>query len=345
MRAASRRIILFGCLVDLLAGCGAPALGDESPDAPVRIVTNQKGDDFDGWLGPVLGVADRGGKVRLYYNDRTGEYRTLMIESADLRSWSEPIRVQVTDNPSEHPRRRGVINVFYHDGWKGYISGHGSMHLLTSDDGVTFRHVGKAFDWKMDTQYSCRHDGKRYVMYGRVRGNRAGAGGWEGGVDRRGISMHTSPRWAGGAWKSKVLADPADYFDYTKPQKPDFYTPHILPDGTGFTAVFWRDERRVPDRRPQRITGEVYSIRTRVRDGRFEIISTDPVIPRRFHLRKSAYPRPTSSKREIGQLHVYPAIVKRNGGRYVFYFYRDDTHYEAREDGRHETSVYLYRLK
>jgi hypothetical protein len=299
---------------------------------PVPLITNETEEGYDGWYGYITGVVEYDGIVRVYYEDRTDGTHIYYIESSDLENWSFPRPVQF----------EGSITVFYHNGWKAYSGSGGSMVLYTSDDGVHFDEVGEAFRWKTDSVYSSFWDGEKYVMYGRVRGDNAGRGGWQNNsIDRRGISFHSNPEWSAN-WENagKNIADPMDYWDYSGQVRPDFYAPNILPDGTGFTTVFWKDTTRVPEARPNQFTGPVYPIYTKIEnETEFKIVSEESVIPLDYHERISSHPNSSSSEKEVGQIYIFPAIVRGH----VFYHHRGDTHYEFYEY-QHSSGIYMYEL-
>jgi len=361
-----RRLLFLGALA---AGTvGGTAVSQATPQ-PVAIVSNRDesgGFSADISVGGVNGVEVIGDTLRLYY--AAGEAGTVFIESQDAEHWTDPTPIQL---PSA--MQGNSIGVFYHDGWKGYgrirgVPGMSGMQLFTSPDGIRFQHVGWAFDWKMDTFYSMFWDpfAAEYRAYGRVRGDRGrDEGGWgdDPPTGRRGISLHANRSWSED-WEhpGRIIADPKDYWDYQQDIRPEFYVPNVFIDGDryrAFPAVIFSDVNRVitnyRHRGPEstRLTGPLYPIEMESRDGvQFTLVNGDePAVPLEPHLRFSRHEPPWYGEDnteptcpdayEVGQLYPFGRIITFQGNRYLFYFYRDDTHYENPADQTLERSIYL----
>lgn len=353
-------VILSLCLSP---GFAADAAGSNGSSEPVRIVSNidpEGGYTSEKSVGSICGIETIDGTLRLYYQSGG----TVFIETDDLENWTAPTPVRLPDGMQGNP-----IGVFYHDGWKGYgqVKGISGMQLFVSDDGIVFEHIGRAFNWKMDTFYSMFWDplAEEYRAYGRVRGNRGrDQGGWgdDDPVERRGISFHSAPGWSGD-WKNKgrIAADPKDYWDYDGTVRPEFYVPNVFVDGDryrAFPAVIFSDTNRVitnyrhrgPD--STRTTGPVYPIEMESSDGvRFRRVNGDqPVVPLEPHKRYSRFGPPwygEDNRRptcpdcyEVGQLYPFGRVIEFQGRQYIFYFYRDDTHYENPANETLERSIY-----
>ncbi len=349
-------------------GCTASAAQpDRRVGQPIRLVSNSDGSGGfspDKSVGAVSGIEIINGTLRLYY----GSGGTVFIETRDTIDWTSPTPIQLPEGMEGN-----TIGVFYHDGWKGYgrVRGMSGMQLFKSDDGVTFEHVGHAFDWKMDTFYSMFWDpmANEYRSYGRVRGGRGrDEGGWgnDEPIGRRGISLHSNPTWSAN-WSNRgqIIADPKDYWDFTKGIRPEFYVPNVFIDGDryrAFTAVMFNDVNRVirnyrhrgPD--STRLTGPVYPIEMESDDGlHFRIVNNAvPLVPLEPHLRYSNHQPPwfgednTESTKpdayEVGQLYPFGRLITFKGEQYIFYFYRDDTHYENPANETVERSIYMLPL-
>ena len=354
----------------LSLGFFADAGGEIGASEPIRIVSNSDPDGCftaDKAVGSISGIETINGRLRLYYQSGG----TVFIETEDLQNWTDPTPVIL-------PRgmQGNSIGVFYHDGWKGYgrirgVDGISGMQLFISHDGIDFEHIGWAFDWKMDTFYSMFWDplAAEYRAYGRVRGDRGrDQGGWgdDPPVGRRGISLHANPSWSGD-WKNKgrIVADPKDFWDYQADIRPEFYVPNVFVDGDryrAFPAVIFSDTKRVitnyRHRGPEstRTTGPVYPIELQSSDGvRFDRVNgDDPVVPLEPHKRYSRFSPPWYGEDnrqptcpdcfEVGQLYPFGRIIEYQDGQYIFYFYRDDTHYENPANETLERSIYMIGL-
>ncbi|MFO7901381.1 MAG: hypothetical protein R6U98_01875 [Pirellulaceae bacterium] len=181
--------------------------------------------------------------------------------------------------------------------------------------------------------------------------------------DRRGISLHTSPD--GKTWsEGNIIADPMDYT-----QTPfrgwtvegaegigDFYSSLMFDGKRMIVKAYMKEKDRVIDRwdyspdmrieRRFRFTGETILIPAVYRNGQVEIVSTESIIPRSYHERKTPtdldYVTCTSCV-EVGQLSNGNEIIRKDGYVYITYGYRDDVHYEG-HGWNYYTGVYLYRI-
>ncbi len=363
---------LFGYIfLNLSPTGGVAAALDDAVKDPVVVVSNCDGkggytDDRE--VGSFInGIEVIDDTLRLYYPSYPG---TVFIETEDMKEWTSPTPIELPWDVRE------TIGVFYHEGWKGYgrlrnVDGLSGMQLFTSPDGVTFEHVGWAFDWKMDTEYSMfwDHIAEEYRSYGRVRGGRGrDEGGWgdDEPVGRRGMSLHSNPTW-GGDWENKgqIIADPKDYWDYDEDIRPDFYAPNVFIDGDKYRAfpsvMFANANRVITNYRGRgaestRITGPLYPIEMESSDGvHFTRVNGDePMVPLEPHKRYSAFDPPWYGEDnteptcpdcfEVGQLYPYGDIIEFNGSQYIFYFYRDDTHYENPAYKTLERSIYMLQI-
>lgn len=361
-------------LIGAVVICGAAgAMRGQAADTDLAVgeaavvVSNSYGEDgYTGEIsvGRIQGLEVSDGTLRLYYDSGA---ETSLIETQDLRAWTAPLALKMPEGMEQR------IGVFHHNGWKGYGSGFDGlpgMQLFTSEDGVTFERVGWAFDWKMDTFYSMFWDpmAEEYRAYGRVRGNRPrDEGGWgpDNKIDRRGISLHANPTWSVD-WEKQgqIVADPMDYWDHEGEIQPGFYVPNVFIDGEkyrAFPSVMFKDVNRVirnyrlrgPD--STRLTGPVYPIEMESEDGvTFRIVSEESPVPLKRHKRFSRFQPPWYGEDnteptcadcyEVGQLYPFGRIIAFKDRRYIFYFYRDDTHYENPANETLERSIYVLRV-
>jgi len=332
-----------------------------------RILTNEREDGSysNDKIEGILGVEVIDTALRMYY--RKGRFDGIFyIETTDLLNWTDPIEVVL---PNEwYGLNR--IGIFYHNGWKGHGGHNGTIYLFSSEDGINLNMVGKAFDWKIDTFYSFFFDENKnkYVAYGRVRGT-AENGGWDSDsypdIDRRGISFHSNDTW-GTDWSNpgQIIADPMDYWNYDSEMIPDFYTPNVYWDENEhkyltLTNVFWREkDREITDylriSGNTRTTGEMYPIVMESSDGlHFTLRSEDPVIPLEPHQRYGYDPpwrQESNSEQtcrscyEVGQIVPFRKPIQFNGSTYIFYMYKEHTHYEKPNYLTLERSIYMLRV-
>ena len=54
---------------------------------------------------------------------------------------------------------------------------------------------------------------------------------------------------------------------------------------------------------------------------------------------------PTPDAYEVGQLYPFGRVINFKGNQYIFYFYRDDTHYEHPANEMVERSIYMLPLR
>ena len=348
---------------------GEPETPDPKPEPElITILSEETGMG----LSLIQGVAQFSDSIRIYYNDKEGDSRyQWFMDTSDLETFTKPRKIRVLGAPEGS--KLASIKVFYRNG-KWYGGGHGvgdNMNRYWSRDGVTWEYKGVAFTGRMDGGHSFFYnpDTKRWIWTGRVRGENTGNRPcrWDNPpYGRRGISKHeTVDFW--GDWQGGIWADPMDYFDYKKPVNPspssdqligpDFYSGMIgywdesVQKVRGFTTVYFNE----PDRgavgrqdsqgRNTRWTGEMYSIQTEIRNGKLHIRSLNSPFPLEPHRRKSEYPNATRpDAREVGQIYTHPGIYRVNGNRYIFYFLRDDTHYEARQQRDHLTAIYAAKI-
>lgn len=182
--------------------------------------------------------------------------------------------------------------------------------------------------------------------------------------DRRGVSLHTSDD--GTRWNSRILLAPEDmdgpgfrgWNDRDADGIADFYSAVMIDSRRAFVKVYWKEKDRLIDRtdyspdinirRRFRFTGETTFIPAVLEDGKLRITSMQSVIPRSLHERavtREQVPWATNpGEPEVGQLTPHNRVIFRDGNAYIFYYYRDDVHYEAGWDGRNE-SVNVYRMK
>lgn len=181
--------------------------------------------------------------------------------------------------------------------------------------------------------------------------------------DRRGLSIHRSEN--GENWSSRILADPENIdlpgFRGWKNREAngiaDFYSGVVVHKVNGkelaFAKVYWKAKDRLVDRkimdnvrRRFRFTGETTFIPAIIENGGFKIISTESVVPKEFHARRVTVdmvqgverePKLTKPGRlEVGQITPANRIIIRDETVHIWYFYRDDTHYESGWAGQHE---------
>jgi len=228
-----------------------------------------------------------------------------------------------------------------------------NFNMAYSNDGLSFVTTQtNSFTYKADTQHSVFWDSMKdqYVIYGRIRGSGTLAtGGFPSGdTDRRGIPLHQSPTWST-TWTDigNLVADPADIWTYTTHPNsidnyphgagPDLYQPGVHEyhgQYIGLPAVFHRDPSRVPHNRPERVTGQLYPMLMHSLDGvnfNFPDLA-HPIIDLTDHLRVNQWEYATNqTDLEVGQMYA-GGMVEVGDQLYIYYSYRDDTHYEAGND-------------
>jgi hypothetical protein len=181
--------------------------------------------------------------------------------------------------------------------------------------------------------------------------------------DRRGISLHTSDNgmdWSDG----QIIADPIDYefeeFEgWTQRGEDgigDFYSSTLLDDRRMIVKAYMKEKDRVVDRwdyapdmsieRRFRFTGETILVPALYQDGKVELVSTESIIPREYHERKTPqgldYVTCVECK-ELGQVNNGNEVIFKDGYAYIPYGYRDDVHYEG-FGWTYYTGVYIYRV-
>lgn len=182
--------------------------------------------------------------------------------------------------------------------------------------------------------------------------------------DRRGLSIHRSEDERN--WSSRILADPENIdlpgFRGWKKQGAngiaDFYSAVMVQPGRAFVKVYWKEKDRLMDRKIEdnvrrrfRFTGETTFIPAVIENGNLNITSTQSIIPKEYHERIVTPDMVQGVDREplltnpgvpeVGQLTPENRIIIRDGKVHIFYFYRDDIHYEGGWDGQHE-GVYMH---
>lgn len=321
-----------------------------------------------GFFGGV--IRDHEGKYRAYYKVSIPDkgIATAVAVSEDGIHWRKPalnIAPDLVDHPKSnlltiqpHPAMEkgkwyGGTHAFYDENalpesryklaWR---SGR-ELYVATSSDGFNFVTHGLAVGYKADTNHSYFFDSMReeYVMYGRVRGNY-----WDmyQEIDRRGVSLHRSESWESTPWPDEstgqIIIDPMDIWDYDNPIQPDIYTPNVQEyhgQYIGLPTVFFRDERRVPAERPDRITGPMYPLFMYSRDGvNFTFPDKQhPVVPLDSFKRQASYPERSSDEPEVGQINTASTLIETDEQLLVYFLHRDDTHYES--TGDEERSLYV----
>lgn len=182
--------------------------------------------------------------------------------------------------------------------------------------------------------------------------------------DRRGVSLHTSKD--GKRWESSILLDPKNldlpgfrgWNDHDANGIADLYSAVMIDSKRAFVKVYWKTKDRLIDRtdynpdinirRRFRFTGETTFIPAVLEDGKLRITSTQSIIPKQLHARvvtKKQVPWATKpGVSEVGQLTPHNRVIHRDGYAYIFYYYRDDVHYEGGWESQNE-SVNVYRMK
>jgi len=181
--------------------------------------------------------------------------------------------------------------------------------------------------------------------------------------DRRGVSLHTSRD--GKRWTSRILLDPKNvnlpgfrgWKDRDAKGIADFYSGVMIDSKRAFVKVYWKQKDRLVDRsaynpdinirRRFRFTGETTFVPAVLEGGKLKITSTKSVIPKTLHARvvtKKQVPWATNpGVPEVGQLTPHNRVIFGDGYAYIFYYYRDDVHYEGGWDSQNE-SVNVYRM-
>lgn len=185
--------------------------------------------------------------------------------------------------------------------------------------------------------------------------------------DRRGVSLHTSRD--GKDWDSRILLDPVEvdlpgfrgWTDKDKNGVGDFYSAVMIDEKRCFLKVYWKQKNRFIDRcdywqgdckdydlrRRFRFTGETTFIPAVLQDGKLEIKSLDSVIPKKLHERvvtkEQVHWATNPGVPEVGQLTPHGRVIYRDGMAHIFYYQRDDIHYEGGWDGQDE-GVYVYAM-
>jgi hypothetical protein len=309
----------------------------------------------NGWIENVFYDPNDGG-YRMYYSMRnTDGVRLALAKSPDGINWT-PHTTNVEFAGSNFITLTGFTTynsrgIFYdaNEGdykflWHQPGSGNG-FNMARSADGINFTTTRfNAFNHKADTGHSMFYDtmNNEYRIYGRDRGD------WlSGDQDRRGIPLHRSSTWDGANWTNVGLnvADPVDFWTYTTHPNsesnypygagPDLYAPSIQEyhgQYIGLPAVFHRDPSRVPHTRPDRVTGPIYPMIMHSGDGvNWNMPDLEhPFIDLSNYERVNQWEYATNkTTAEVGQ--IYPAghFVEVGDQLYIYYKWRDDTHYEA----------------
>jgi len=198
-------------------------------------------------------------------------------------------------------------------------------------------------------------DTKKYYLYGRKRG----VEDWGqfsssnqflrlAMPDRRGVRILEADNIEG-SWRELSPLDPINYQpNYTNPNQ-DIRMDYYGGLGTYYFGnvllqvnTFFKDKRRVPSTRPERIsgTGPIYPILWHSTDG-ITFNHTHPTTTRslvqlyRYNRDWSKYFPETRGYLEVGQIYSAQMVV-RDTLVYVFYFDRKDTHYLADSLGAKE---------
>ena len=127
-------------------------------------------------------------------------------------------------------------------------------------------------------------------------------------------------------------------------------------------SVMFADTNRVitnyRNRGPEstRLTGPLYPIEMESTDGIHftKVNGDDPAIPLEPHLRYSRFDPPWYGEDnteptcpdcfEVGILQPFGNIIDFKDNRYVFYYYRDETHYEHPAYKAVERSIYMLQM-
>lgn len=348
-------------------------------ETPIRITTNLQADGtaptgIENWVGTLQGVVelDNPERIRIYYTTHQGysSFTQVYQETQDMKEWTAPRPITVSGAPEES--KEHGIKVYRHDNtWYG--GGHGpgdEMNRYTSTDGTHWQYHSKAYDWRLDGGHNFLYNPAedRWEWYGRVRGENTAnrPGRWDDEPHgRRGISRHLADDFYG-TWSSEIYVDPLDHFTYEEATNahpdedqrigPDFYSGLVAyfdeeaQEVKGHTVVLFNDanrpaQDRLEDGQATRWVGPLYSIQTRIVDDEFVIESLESPYPIEQHKRYSEHPNPSAPDAyEVGQLYTEAGVYELNGNKYIFYYLRDDSHYEVRDDYKHETSIYAARI-
>lgn len=319
----------------------------EPVDPPARsemleVISNENPDgSFSGWYSGVNGVLKIEDRWRIYFQDRTDSenWQVMYTESSNLQDWTDPKPVGTTK----------LIYFVQHKGQiYAYAEDEGAMHLWRSNDGINhFEHIKKAFEWKLDTMFTLyfHEENNQPRMFGRVRGT-SDRGGWPDhkNIDRRGISYHKTDSDLDGNWQSRNLADPLDYFDYSKDLRPDFYQPSFRSDGTGEIVMYFRDKDNVfcYSSNDCRWTGPIYPVPARYEGGKITIESLEPAVD------ISAFVTDTVHYGDVtvyhpGQVYIHPVKIEHEGDTWRVISHRADEHYRPRSDRQELSGIYLVK--
>ena len=288
---------------------------------------------------------------------------------------SNLISVEATPKP-------GSVTVFYDsrapesERYKAVKGEANTSYVTASADGVHFGPLTKVFDHRNEHIISAFYDTRRgqYVMYGRIRGPKS----WirhngKQGLDkqRRGAAMHaTSGKWPD-PWDNvgNTVLDPEIIWDYAegynarRPRastgiRPDFYQPAVSPyhgQYIGMPTTFYRDARRQYNSDKDYAwtgTGPQYPTLMHSLDGvHFTLADTSlrgahSILDLTPHLRRNPAPDGTRrNEREVGQIHAAPTILETKDRLLLYYFVRNDTHYEGYEGEREDRGHYVTELR
>jgi len=157
---------------------------------------------------------------------------------------------------------------------------------------------------KLDTNHCIEVNENDLYIYGRKRG------GWDSGdQDRRGFVVYHSKQ-AGHGWSMVHVEDPADEWDISTVDRPDYYQPYFR-GKIGQVATFHRSTDQTGETRPERITGKLYP--TLWYEGELIDMNHSLIPLNQFN---------------DGNCQLYPGSMLQVGNDWYFYFkYRYGLHY------------------
>jgi len=301
------------------------------------------------WLNSIVKGPDN--VYRMYYGV-SGD-RLALATSTDGISWTRHVTNNEFAGSNLLTLDGGTVkdsfnSVFYDQqagNYKLLWSSGNQMHLAQSTNGLNFTTVNNnAFTTKTDTLHVAFYDtvANEYRIYGRKRGD------WSSGdQDRRGIPLHRSSTWSSTNWTNvnQTVADPAQIWNYTTHPNsiadyphgagPDLYSPSVQNyhgQYIGLPSVFHRDPSRVPHTRPNRVTGPVYPMVMHSLDGENWNMPhlSHPIIDLSPYERVNQWQYATNkTTAEVGQIYTAGNFIEVGDELFIFYKWRDDTHYEA----------------
>jgi len=222
---------------------------------------------------------------------------------------TSPDGINIT--PSEFTDNTGGVlhDVFYHEqsGWIWFVYIRDkNICLGASQNPLEFNHwiTMDCEPEKLDTNHCIDITPDGFFIYGRKRG------GWDSGdQDRRGFVVYHSKQAESG-WSIIHVEDPAQYWDMSSKNRPDFYQPYFR-GNIGQVATFHRQTDQFGETRPERITGKLYP--TLWYDGELIDMNRSLVPLNQFN---------------DGDCQLYPgSMLQVNGDWYCYFKYRYGVHY------------------